>query len=86
MYQVRMIKAAEKQLKCLPARIQLAVAETLVTLRDIPRPAGCKKIKGHNDTWRVRCGDYRIVYEVRDDVLLVIVIRLGHRKEVYRGL
>ena len=49
-----------------------------------PRPPGCDKLIGPEDLYRIRVGDYRIVYQVRDEVLLVLVVKLGHRREVYR--
>ena len=56
-------------------------------LADDPRPAGCKKLAGSANRYRIRAaGAYRIVYDVHDDVLLVVVIRVGHRRDIYRGL
>jgi mRNA interferase RelE/StbE len=56
-------------------------------LADDPRPSGCKKLTGGADRYRIRAaGAYRIVYELHDDRLIVIVIRIGHRRDVYRGL
>ena len=49
-----------------------------------PRPAGCRKLRGANDLWRLRIGDYRVIYMIDDDVLLVVVVTVGHRREVYR--
>ena len=53
-------------------------------LAENPRPQGCKKLKGDDNLWRVRAGDYRIVFSIHDDLLLVLVIRIAHRREVYR--
>lgn len=50
-----------------------------------PRPAGCQKLSGADHLWRIRCGDYRVIYELLDRVLTVTVIRIGHRRDVYRG-
>jgi mRNA interferase RelE/StbE len=58
----------------------------LVRLATEPRPPDRKALAGHHGELRIRVGDYRIVYEVHDDELLVLVTRLGHRREVYRGL
>ena len=49
-----------------------------------PRPAGCKKLRGHKDLWRIRAGDYRVVYIIDDANSLVSIIRIAHRREVYR--
>lgn len=54
-------------------------------LGENPRPPGCQKLSGH-DRYRVRQGRYRIVYEIQDDELVVVVIKLGHRRDVYRAL
>ena len=51
-----------------------------------PRPPGCLKIIGADDAYRVRVGDYRIVYQIEDRILVVYVIRIAHRSDVYRGL
>ena len=53
-------------------------------LASLPRPPGCDKLTGPEDLYRIRVGDYRIVYQVRDEVLLVLVVKIGHRREVYR--
>ena len=49
-----------------------------------PRPKGVKKLSGPDDLYRIRVGDYRIVYQIHDDRLIVLVVRIGHRKDVYR--
>ena len=49
-----------------------------------PRPKGVKKLSGADDLYRIRVGDYRVVYQIRDDRLIVLVVRIGHRKDVYR--
>lgn len=51
-----------------------------------PRPAGVKRLVGPNDLWRVRVGGFRIVYRIEERALLVLVVRIGHRREVYRGM
>jgi len=53
-------------------------------LSDEPRPLGCRKIAGVAGLWRIRVGNYRIVYQIREKELLVLVIKVGHRKDVYR--
>ena len=62
-------------------RVQAAIE----LLADEPRPAGAKKLVRGDGEWRVRTGDYRVVYEIRDQVLLVLVLAVGHRREVYRS-
>ena len=53
-------------------------------LADHPRPSQAKKLAGGDGEWRVRTGDYRIVYEIHDDVLLVLVVAVGHRRDIYQ--
>lgn len=58
------------------------IKRAIYNLANNPRPAGCKKLKGR-DSYRIRVADYRIIYEIFDDILLVDVIDLGHRKDIY---
>ena len=82
-YRVLLTKAARKQLDALPTPAIESVSERLLQLRDNPRPSGCKKLQGR-DGWRVRVGDYRVIYHVQDDALVVLVLTVGHRRDVYR--
>ncbi len=63
---------------------QKRVQAAIELLAEEPRPTGAKKLVGGDGEWRVRTGDYRIVYETHDDVLLVLVVAVGHRREIYR--
>ena len=60
------------------------VAEAVGKLASEPRPAGCRKLKGHADIWRLRVGSYRIIYSITDTIKLVRVERVRHRKDAYR--
>jgi mRNA interferase RelE/StbE len=62
-----------------------AISARISELADEPRPPGAEKLEGY-DYWRVRSGDYRIVYSIEDEVLTVVIVRVGHRREVYRPL
>ena len=84
MYRIRTSADAEKQLAKLDSSARVRVARKIDELAENPRPAGTKKLKGSSDLWRVRVGDYRIVYSIFDDVLLVLVVTVGHRRDVYR--
>jgi len=84
MYRVRTSPDAEKQLAKLDGSVRIRVAQRIDQLAENPRPQGCKKLKGDDNLWRVRAGDYRIVFSIHDDLLLVLVIRIAHRREVYR--
>ena len=83
-YQIRVAPAALRQLRKLDGAALRRVQAAIELLADEPRPSGARKLVGGDGEWRVRTGDYRIVYEVNDGVLLVLVVAVGHRREVYR--
>lgn len=83
-YVVHIKTGARKQLAMLPRAIQVRVDGRIRELAKDPRPHASVKLEGEDNLFRVRVGDYRIVYEVHDDVLIVLVIRIGHRRDVYR--
>lgn len=83
-YTVILAKSAQKQLDKLPDDTRGRVLRKLSTLEANPRSPDTKKLKG-TDAYRVRVGDYRIIYEIEDGKLLILVIQIGHRREVYRG-
>jgi mRNA interferase RelE/StbE len=83
-YALQFKPAALRQLEKLSPDVQKRVALKIERLRDDPFPTGCKKMAALQDTWRVRAGDYRVVYQVHRGVLLVLVLTVGHRKDVYR--
>jgi mRNA interferase RelE/StbE len=84
MYRVFLERAAEKQLKQLSAKLHDRVIATIQNLARNPRPAGCRKLTGADHDWRIRIGDYRVVYEIDDASREVRVNRVRHRREVYR--
>ena len=83
-YTVESKPAAARALKKLAKGPQKRIAARIDQLADNPRPPGVEKLSGEQDYYRVRVGDYRIVYEVKENVLLVLVIRIGHRREIYQ--
>ena len=85
-YEVRLKPSAERVLRRLPAQVRSRIGGRLDALAVNPRPSGCEKLAGVEDLYRVRIGDYRFVYQVSDEVLLVLVATLGHRGDVYRRL
>lgn len=87
-YKVELTKSAQKEYEHLPSKIQRKVVEALGLLSHSPftELLHLKKIKGAENLYRIRLGNYRIVYEVKNNVLIVLVIKIGHRKEVYRFL
>ena len=82
-YSVEVKPPARKELEALPDNVLARVVRKLDALRDAPRPAGRKKLKGYEDEWRIRVGDWRVVYVIDDAAKLVSVTRIAHRREVY---
>ena len=82
-YRVILSRSARKQMERFSGEIENRILDKLSELEMNPRPSGCKKLK-NRDAWRIRVGDYRVIYEIHDKVLQVIVVTVGHRREVYR--
>lgn len=82
LYKVRVERKAQKKLSKIPEQYYSNIKTAILDLGNDPRPQGCKKLKGR-DGYRIRVADYRIIYEIQDRVLLVDVIDLGHRKDIY---
>jgi mRNA interferase RelE/StbE len=82
-YQVIIPKSVRKELDRLNEDVARKILVRLMALETNPRPADVKKLKGR-DAWRIRVGDYRVIYEIHDRVLQILVITLGHRREIYR--
>lgn len=83
-YQVVLSKTAEKDLYKLPALVVQKIIPVLKSLEFNPKLHGCKKLKGFKNLWRVRVGNYRIIYSVDDVILLVDIREIGDRKEIYK--
>lgn len=83
-YRIEFSRYAQKQFRKLPPQIQQRLEPQIDALTEKPRPSGAKKLEGEDNQYRIRVGDYRIVYKIHDAVLLVILLRIGHRREVYR--
>ncbi|MEH2289417.1 type II toxin-antitoxin system RelE family toxin [Nostoc sp.] len=83
-YEVKFSRDAKKQFRKLPIDVQQRIQTKINDLAIEPRPNGVKKLQGDDNSYRVRVGDYQVVYEVDDDVLIVTVIKLGHRSEIYK--
>jgi len=82
-YKILITKTAQKQLDKFPQEIADPLIKVILNLAQNPRPAGYIKLKGR-DAYRIRRGNYRIIYEIKDNILTVIVIAVGHRKSIYR--
>ena len=85
-YHVKVKRSAAKALKKIPKADQKRIADKIDSLaEDVPNP-DTTKMKGNNPFHRIRVGDYRIIYEIQEDVLLILVVKIGHRKDIYRNL
>lgn len=82
-YRIALSASAEKELQGLPSKMIARIMSRLEHLASTPRPPGCRKLKGGDKEWRIRVGDYRIVYEIDDAARTVDVTRIAHRREVY---
>ncbi|MBS1977917.1 MAG: type II toxin-antitoxin system RelE/ParE family toxin [Bacteroidetes bacterium] len=83
MYKVLISRTASKELADLPNQVVSRIIPAIKELGENPRPAGCKKLKGNQDVWRIRVGDYRVVYTIDDVVRIVDIRSVGHRKDIY---
>jgi len=83
-YRIEVSATAERQIRKLPRAEQVRVIRTIQALATDPRPPGCRKLSGHDDVFRVRIGRYRLLYAIEDRRLVVIVLKVGDRKAVYR--
>jgi mRNA interferase RelE/StbE len=79
-YSLEISRTAEKQLRGLPREDQERVAAAMVVLGVEPFPARCRKLAGHTDVYRIRVGRYRVIYSVEQDRLIVIILKIGHRR------
>jgi len=84
MYRVLLERAAEKALRRLSTDVHDRLITAIQGLASNPRPPGCRKLTGSGNDWRIRVGDYRVVYEIADEIRIVRVNRVGHRREIYR--
>ena len=80
---VAILPAAARQLAKLDRPVRKRVGDAIAELGNEPRPAGSKKLVGV-DAWRIRVGDWRVIYQIQDDRLIVLVVRVGHRRDVYQ--
>ena len=83
-YQVEILPKALKELEKIPDPFYRKILRIIEDLKNEPRPLHTMKLIGHEHSWRIRIGDYRILYEIHDNVKSVIIFRIRHRREVYR--
>ena len=82
-YKIRIKKSAIKELRKLPKKNASYIIEIIQSLGTQPRPRGCKKLKGYDELWRVRSGNYRDIYTIEDQILIVEILEIVHRKDAY---
>lgn len=85
-YRIELKPSAQDSLAKIAKPHQRRIAKRIDQLAENPRPRGAKKLAGSDDFWRIRVGEYRIIYQIHDDVLLVLIVRIGGRGDVYRHL
>jgi len=83
-YTILLLPAAEREWRKLSPPIRKRVNRALLTLEDNPRPSGVVKLSGSTNRWRIRVGDYRIIYRIDDAAREVLILRIAHRRQVYR--
>ena len=84
MYEVFLGNSAVRDLRRLAPKIHDRIVEEIQSLSVDPRPAGCRKLAGSENDWRIRVGEYRVIYEIADAIRVVRIHRVRHRREVYR--
>ena len=85
-YRIKILPTAQKELASLPKAIRIRIGQKIDSLQTNPIPQGVKLLKGkEREAYQVRVGDYRILYQIKKDILTVLVIKIGHRREVYRA-
>lgn len=82
-YSLDIKQSAQRELDALDDALFSRIDRKILALSETPRPAGCRKLKGYKDQWRVRVGDWRVLYIIDDAARLVSVTRIAHRREVY---
>ncbi len=80
---VEITASAEKALARLPKTGRLLVAGAILALAGVPRPRGCRRLTGQEDVYRIRVGVYRVIYSIEDRRIVVVVLKIGHRKDIY---
>lgn len=83
-YKIEISKTAERQFTKLGEKDQLRIARVINQLAVDPHPQGCRKLTGYKDVFRIRVGNYRIIYSVEKKRLIIIILKIGHRKDIYR--
>jgi mRNA interferase RelE/StbE len=83
-YRIEVSATAERQLKKIRREDKVRVLRAISLLASEPRPDGCKKMSGYDDIYRIRIGNYRVIYEIDGKRIIIVILKIGHRREVYR--
>lgn len=81
--EVRLAQSVVKKLSKLAVNIERSIVDSIELLGYSPRPQGCKNLKGQ-DGYRIRVGNYRIIYQIKDKILLILILDIGHRRDIYQ--
>lgn len=85
-YKLEFASRAAREFRKLPPQEQQRISVSIDRLIVNPYPPGSQKVQGHSDLFRIRVGNYRVIYDIQDDILIVLVVRIGHRRDVYRNM
>lgn len=83
-FKIKISSTAEKKLKKIPKKDLVGIITAIQSLALDPYPEGCRKLMGEGNTYRIRKGLYRIIYEIKNNELVILVLKLGHRKDIYK--
>jgi mRNA interferase RelE/StbE len=83
-YRIEVSGTAERQLKKIRREDKVRILRAISLLADEPRPSGCKKMSGYDDIYRIRIGNYRVIYEIDGKQVIIVILKIGHRRDVYR--
>lgn len=83
-YSVELSRSAYKALKNIPHADAKKIRDKIEKLKKEPLPHGCEKLEGNDDLYRIRSGDYRVIYQIFNKRLIILIVKIGHRREVYR--
>jgi mRNA interferase RelE/StbE len=83
-FSIEVSATAEKQIRKLASGDRIRVLRAIMQLSNEPRPRGCRKLQGYDDVYRMRVGTFRVIYSIEARRLLIIILKVGHRKDVYR--
>jgi len=83
-YSLEFTASAAREFRSLERRLQQRISDKLLELCDNPFPAGAKKLQGERDHYRIRIGEYRVIYRIEKNRVVIVIVQIGHRREVYR--